>query len=78
MAMVLLSLISIMTQQVIPTKKAIEKWNNARPHYPVDFDRNRAYQAANKNEQTWGERDKIPKGLEWYEAQRAKDVVSQQ
>jgi hypothetical protein len=48
----------------------IEKWNTSRPRYPIIFDRKRALAAANKNEMTWGERQKIPTGMEWMREQR--------
>jgi hypothetical protein len=48
----------------------IEQWNEGNPLYPVLFDRQRAWKAANKNEMTWGDRQDIPKGLEWFEEER--------
>jgi hypothetical protein len=49
----------------------IEDWNENNEKYPVIFDRQRAYQSANKNEMTWGEREeRTPKGMEWLKEER--------
>ncbi|HNG47560.1 MAG TPA: PLxRFG domain-containing protein, partial [Agitococcus sp.] len=49
----------------------IADWNEENEKYPVIFDRQRAYQSANKNEMTWGEREeRTPKGMEWLNEER--------
>lgn len=49
----------------------IEDWNEDNEKYPVIFDRQRAYQSANKNEMTWGEREeKTQKGMDWLQDER--------
>jgi hypothetical protein len=49
----------------------IEDWNENNEKYPVIFDRQRAYQSANKNEMTWGEREeRTPKGMDWLNEER--------
>jgi hypothetical protein len=49
----------------------IQEWNENNEKYPVIFDRKRAYQTANKNDMTWGEREaKPPRGMEWTREER--------
>ncbi|WP_297926000.1 hypothetical protein [uncultured Agitococcus sp.] len=49
----------------------IQEWNENNEKYPVIFDRKRAYQTANKNDMTWGEREaKPPKGMDWMKNER--------
>ena len=49
----------------------IEEWNENNEKYPVIFDRQRAYEQANKASMTWGEREEKPrKGMEWLQEER--------
>jgi len=48
----------------------VKAWNDARPHYPIYIDLNNIAKAANKKDQTFDARESIPKGQEWWKAER--------
>ncbi len=50
--------------------KEVDEWNTSRPKYPVFINLNTLSLNANKKDQTFDARESIPKGQQWWKAER--------